>query len=129
MVSLAVWLFAGLQERQVSQFIEEKQQTILAKGKGKIQEGNIDTTHVVAALPTDDAGHVLGPVESRMISYVQRRFGHKTSRKNSKLVFVSSIEGKTNFKNVTAREIQAEHYKVDNLQIKSRINSRLSVCY
>ncbi len=38
MVSLAVWLFAGLQERQVSQFIEEKQQTILAKGKGKIQE-------------------------------------------------------------------------------------------
>ncbi len=93
MVSLAVWLFAGLQERQVSQFIEEKQ-AILAKGKGKIQEGNIDTTHVVVALPTDDAGHVLGPVESRMISYVQRRFGHKTSRKNSKLVFVSSIEGK-----------------------------------
>ncbi|HEL2205255.1 TPA: polysaccharide deacetylase family protein [Streptococcus suis] len=121
MVSLAVWLFAGLQERQVSQFIEEKQQTILAKGKGKIQEGNIDTTHVVAALPTDDAGHVLGPVESRMISYVQRRFGHKKpAGKIQKLVFVSSIEGKTNFKNVTAREIQAEHYKVDNLQIKKQ---------
>ncbi len=97
MVSLAVWLFAGLQERQVSQFIEEKQQTILAKGKGKIQEGNIDTTHVVAALPTDDAGHVLGPVESRMISYVQRRFGHKTSRKNSKpgLCFIN--RGKNKF--------------------------------
>ncbi|HEL1644074.1 TPA: polysaccharide deacetylase family protein [Streptococcus suis] len=121
MVSLALWLFAGLQERQVSQFIEEKQQTILAKGKGKIQEGNIDTTHVVAALPTDDAGQVLGPVESRMISYIQRRFGHKKpAGKIQKLVFVSSIEGKTNFKNVTAREIQAEHYKVDNLQIKKQ---------
>ncbi len=38
----------------------------------------------MAALPTDDAGHVLGPVESRMISYVQRRFGHKNQQEKFK---------------------------------------------
>ncbi|NQN68267.1 polysaccharide deacetylase family protein [Streptococcus suis] len=116
-------LFTRLKERQVSQFIEVKQEKILSRGKGKIQEGNIGTTHVVATLPIDEAGQTISHIENKMLSYIENRLGHKKpAGKIKKLVFVSAKDGHTNFKNVTAKEIQAEHYQVENLQIKETEN-------
>lgn len=74
---LTFLLFTRLKERQVSQFIEVKQEKILSRGKGKIQEGNIDTTHVVATLPIDEAGQTISHIENKMLSYIENRLGHK----------------------------------------------------
>lgn len=116
---LSFLLMIRLKDRQVSQFILEKQEKILTKGQSKIQEGNIDTTYVVAALPTDESGQTISHVESKMLSYIENRIGHKKpAGKIKKLVFVSSKDGHTNFKNVKSKEIQAEHYQVETLQIK-----------
>lgn len=120
-VSLGFWLFTGIQDKQVKQFIEEKQKVILSKGKVTIQEGNIGTTHVVMALPTDNSGRVIDSIESRMLSYVRKRFGHeKPVGKIDELVFLSVNEAETSFANVKARDIQAEQYKVEYLQIKKQ---------
>ncbi|WP_155964091.1 polysaccharide deacetylase family protein [Streptococcus ruminantium] len=122
-VGLGFWLFTEVQDRQIRQFIEEKQETILSEGKVNVQEGNIGTTHVVMALPTDNSGRVIGSVESRMLSYVQKRFGHKKPvGKIDELVFISAKEAETSFTDVKARDIQAEQYKVEYLQIKKQEN-------
>lgn len=116
---LSFLLISRLKERQVTQFIEVKQEKILSRGKGKIQEGNIDSTYVVATLPIDEAGQTISLIENKMLFYIENRLGHKKpAGKIKKLVFVSAKDGHTNFKNVTAKEIQAEHYRVDKLHIK-----------
>ncbi|HFI0252378.1 TPA: polysaccharide deacetylase family protein [Streptococcus suis] len=118
-IALAFWLVDGLKANQLSQFIEQKQHSLLTNSKGKVQVGNIDTTHVVATFPTDDSGQAIPHVENKMYSYIEKRLGRKKpAGKIKKLVFVSSKDGHTNFNNVKAKEIQAEHYEVANLQIK-----------
>lgn len=120
-VGLSFWLYGLIQDKQVANFIEEKQKTVLLREKGNVQEGNIGSTHVVATLPMDDNGQIPKAIKARMFSYIQKYVGNnKPSGQIKSLLFVSSKETSTNFKNIRAREIQAEKYRVDQLKIKEQ---------
>lgn len=123
MIGLSFWLYHGLRDRQISQFIQQKEERLSALENSEFQSGNIDTTHIILSLPKDEAGQVLTSVQGQMVSYVQERLGQKKpAGKIKRLLFVSSKQAMTNFTNVKARELQAQYYQVKPLAIEEEEN-------
>lgn len=110
-----------LKERRLSEFIEDRQTTLVKQGKCKVQTGNIDSTYVLMAIPTDDKGQVAKEVESQLMSYLQAKLGSKKpTGKIKNLLIVSTVDAKTDFKNIQSKEIQAEKYQVDTFSIQEK---------
>ncbi|HFI0633926.1 TPA: polysaccharide deacetylase family protein [Streptococcus suis] len=115
------YIYQELQEREITKFVTQKSATLEKLNKASIEAGNIDSTHVVAAIPTDQTGQRIVELEQKMVDFVYKKLGKKKPSGTIKGVFlVSSKEKKTNFKNITAHEISSEHYKLSHLSLKKK---------
>ncbi|HEL9598643.1 TPA: polysaccharide deacetylase family protein [Streptococcus suis] len=113
------YIYQALQDREITKFVTQKSAALEKLNKASIEAGNIGSTHVVAAIPTDQTGQRIVELEQKMVDFVHKKLGNKKPTGTIKGVFlVSSKEKKTNFKNITAHEISSEHYKLSHLSLK-----------
>lgn len=113
------YIYQALQDREITEFVTQKSAALEKLNKASIEAGNIGSTHVVAAIPTDQTGQRIVELEQKMVDFVHKKLGNKKPTGTIKGVFlVSSKEKKTNFKNITAHEISSEHYKLSHLSLK-----------
>lgn len=113
------YIYQALQDREITEFVTQKSAALEKLNKASIEAGNIGSTHVVAAIPTDQTGQRIVELEQKMVDFVHKKLGKKKPTGTIKGVFlVSSKEKKTNFKNITAHEISSEHYKLSHLSLK-----------
>ncbi|HFU3841890.1 TPA: hypothetical protein ACGOZ6_000917 [Streptococcus suis] len=97
----SLMIYHRVQENQITQFIARKERVFLKHGQTNLRTGNVGSTHVVASIPTDDAGKKIGLVENRMVEYVHQKLGEAKPTGNINRIFlVSSRLGKTNFRKV-----------------------------
>ncbi|MGT2799608.1 polysaccharide deacetylase family protein [Streptococcus marmotae] len=116
---LGVKAFARFQDQKITRFISEKQ-TGLDKQRFVLQSGNIDTTHVEAAIPKESNGQVDPVLKEKIEAYVAEKVGTKQpSGKIEELFFVSVKDTKTAFSSVEAKQIQSERYRVHTFSISS----------
>lgn len=73
-------IYHRVQENQITQFIESQERVFLNSGQSNLRTGNVGSTHVVASIPTDDAGKKIGLVENRMVEYVHQKLGKPSLR-------------------------------------------------
>ncbi len=112
-------LWSVWHQRQVSDFVQDKQSKLVTKGRTKARVGNIDTTYVVAAIPTDETGKPVRVVEEKILKQIGQRIGKKKpAGEIQHLFFISSEESSTNFKDAHSCLIQIEEYDVEQLGIK-----------
>ncbi|HFI0562829.1 TPA: polysaccharide deacetylase family protein [Streptococcus suis] len=113
------YIYQALQDREITEFVTQKSAALEKLNKASIEAGNIGSTHVVAAIPTDQTGQRIVELEQKMVDFVHKKLGKKKPTGTIKGVFlVSSKEKKSNFKNITAHEISSEHYKLSHLSLK-----------
>lgn len=113
------YIYQELQDREITEFVTQKSAALEKLNKASIEAGNIGSTHVVAAIPTDQTGQRIVELEQKMVDFVHKKLGNKKPTGTIKGVFlVSSKEKKSNFKNITAHEISSEHYKLSHLSLK-----------
>lgn len=113
------YIYQALQDREITEFVTQKSATLEKLNRASIEAGNIGSTHVVAAIPTDQTGQRIVELEQKMVDFVHKKLGNKKPTGTIKGVFlVSSKEKKSNFKNITAHEISGEHYKLSLLSLK-----------
>lgn len=113
------YIYQALQDREITEFVTQKSAALEKLNKASIEAGNIGSTHVVAAIPTDQTGKRIVELEQKMVDFVHKKLGKKKPTGTIKGVFlVSSKEKKSNFKNITAHEISSEHYKLSYLSLK-----------
>lgn len=113
------YIYQALQDREITEFVTQKSAALEKLNKASIEAGNIGSTHVVAAIPTDQTGQRIVELEQKMVDFVHKKLGKKKPTGTIKGVFlVSSKEKKSNFKNITAHEISSEHYKLSLLSLK-----------
>lgn len=113
------WFLVNIwQEKQVSDFIQEKQEVLAPQGKEVLQEGNVGDTHVLAYLPIDDKGQRIVPIEEAIQGHVRELIGEKApTGKVRDLLFVTSQKRPTNFSKVQQIELKLNRYKVGYFQI------------
>ena len=115
----SLMIYHRVQENQITQFIARKERVFLKHGQTNLRTGNVGSTHVVASIPTDDAGKKIGLVENRMVEYVHQKLGEAKPAGNINRIFlVSSRLGKTNFRKVRALVIKSEEYHLSTLDIE-----------
>ena len=115
----SLMIYHRVQENQITQFIARKERVFLKHGQTNLRTGNVGSTHVVASIPTDDAGKKIGLVENRMVEYVHQKLGEANPTGNINRIFlVSSRLGKTNFRKVRALVIKSEEYHLSTLDIE-----------
>lgn len=113
------YIYQALQDREITEFVTQKSATLEKLNRASIEEGNIGSTHVVAAIPTDLTGQRIVELEQKMVDFVHKKLGKKKPTGTIKgVLLVSSKEQKTNFKNITAHEISSEHYNLSYLSLK-----------
>lgn len=116
---LSLVLYHRYQDKQISQFIEQKERVFKKRGETNFRTGNVGSTHIVASIPTDVAGRKIGLIENRMVDYVHRTLGEdKPTGKINRIFFVTSRAGKTNLKKVKAHEIRSERYRLSQIDIE-----------
>lgn len=114
------YLYKVLQNRQITQFINEKKTSLLVNSQYDVQDGNIGHHHITACFPTDAEGKRIVPVEILMRQQIKDSLGsNKPTGEIDELVFVSTSDMSTNIPGVRRTEISSQTYKVSGFKFQS----------
>ena len=112
------YLYKVLQNRQITQFIKEKQTSLLVEGQYDVQTGNIGHRYITAFFPVDSQGNRIAPVEKMIQTNIKSSLGEeKPSGDIDELVFISTSDGTSNIPNVRRVELSSQAFKVSGFKI------------
>lgn len=122
-VAASLHLVDVWKDRQLADFIQQQHAVLKGKGKVKVREGNIGSTHVLAALPLDQSGQVNQILETELVHQVGKKLGKdKPTGQIRTVVVVSTQKSKTQFSKVQARSIEMAYYKVKGFSVEETQN-------
>lgn len=114
------YLYKVLQNREITQFINEKKTRLLVKGLYDVQDGNIGHHHITACFPTDAEGKRIAAVERMIHEKIRNSLGDaKPSGEINELVFISTSDSPTNIPSVRRTEISSQSFKISGLKVTS----------
>ena len=114
------YLYKVLQNRQITQFIKEKESHLLVHGQYEVENGNIGHRHLTVCFPKDSEGNRIVPVEILMRQQIKDSLGsNKPTGEIDELVFVSTSDMSTNIPGVRRTEISSQTYKVSGFKFQS----------
>lgn len=112
------YLYHVLQNREITNFIKNKEAEDNRKENQDIQIGNIGYYHITAYFPKDSEGNRIAAVENLINQKVKKDFGQAKALGNiHELIFISSSDSSTNIPNVRKTEVSTDAYKVSGLKI------------
>ena len=114
------YLYKVLQNRQITQFINEKKTSLLVNSQYDVQDGNIGHHHITAYFPTDAEGKRIAAVERMIHEKIRNSLGDKKpSGEINELVFISTSDSPTNIPSVRRTEISSQSFKISGLKVTS----------
>lgn len=118
MIGAGWYLTKVWREKQVADFIQEKQEALSPQSEQVIQEGNVGTTHVVAYLPVDEKGQKIAPMAEAIQGHIRELIGESEPTGDiHEILFVSTQEKESNFSKVRQTQLLTHSYKVSTFQI------------
>ena len=114
------YLYKVLQNRQITQFINEKKTSLLVNSQYDVQDGNIGHHHITACFPTDAEGKRIAAVERMIHEKIRNSLGdEKPLGEINELVFISTSDSPTNIPSVRRTEISSKSFKISGLKVTS----------